>query len=95
MEVSKSRRALRRANYSWEGPMKESPVYDQIMQEGKLENARAFILKTLGIRFGRTAAKEFAPALKGITGCDRLTRLYRLALRPADLEQFRRRFGKP
>jgi hypothetical protein len=74
--------------------MKESKVYDQIMEEGRAESRREDIAAALEVRFGLPAAKEFAPALETIMDTARLARLHRLALRCSSLEQFRERFPK-
>jgi predicted transposase YdaD len=74
--------------------MKESKVYDQIMEEGRVESRREDILAALEIRFGLPAAREFAPALNAITDSERLARLLRLTLRCSSVEQFRDRFPK-
>jgi hypothetical protein len=74
--------------------MKESKVYDQIMEEGRVESRREDILAALEIRFGLPAAKEFTSALDTITDNARLARLHRLALRSSSVEEFRDRFPK-
>jgi predicted transposase YdaD len=72
--------------------MKESKVYDQIMEEGRVESRREDILAAVEIRFGLSAAKEFAPALNTFADRSRLARVHRLAPRYSTQEQFRDRF---
>jgi hypothetical protein len=73
--------------------MKESPFFYEIMEEGRLEKARQYILTTLKERFGPSAAKEFARRLNAITDIKQLDRLHRLSVRCERLEQFRERFA--
>jgi hypothetical protein len=70
--------------------MKESPAYQEIMDEGRIESLRTAIQTALEIRFGASAAAEFAPALGGITDLDRLTELHRLAISCRRVSEFRR-----
>ena len=74
--------------------MKESKVYDQIVEEGRLESRRENILAAVEIRFGLPAAKEFAPEVIAVTDNNRLARVLRLARRCSTLEQYRDRFPK-
>jgi hypothetical protein len=74
--------------------MKESKVIEEFQEEARVEGARQFILDDLEIKFGQSAAKEFAPALNAITTSSELARLHRLALRCSTLEQFRERFPR-
>jgi hypothetical protein len=72
--------------------MKESPFYYEIMEEGRLEKARQYILAILKERFGPSAAKEFARRLNAITDIKQLDRLHRLSVRCERLELFRDHF---
>jgi hypothetical protein len=75
--------------------MKESPFFDEIMEEGRLEKARQYIRTILKERFGPAAAKEFTRRLDAITDTKQLDRLLRLTLRCERLEQFRDHFPPP
>jgi hypothetical protein len=70
--------------------MRESPFYQDIVAEGKLEMGRGDILEVLTIRFGSAAAAEFTDALNRITEPDRLRPLHRTALKCRDINSFRR-----
>ena len=74
--------------------MKESPLYEEIKEEGRLETARQNILQILKERFGASAAREFASRVNAITDSKQLNRLLRLTVRCDRLEQFRERFQK-
>jgi hypothetical protein len=67
-----------------------SSFYEQIADEGRREARRADILEVLTIRFGSGLAVEFTEALEGITDLARLRRLYRTAIKCADIAGFRR-----
>ena len=75
--------------------MKESPIYDEIKAEGRVETARQFIVEDLQIRFGEAAAAQCAPLVNAITDSDRLTELHRLALRCSRIKQFRDQLEEP
>jgi hypothetical protein len=74
--------------------MKESPIYDEIKEEGRVENARQYILQNLKDRFGPSAVTEFSGRVNAITDTKQLDRLRRLSVRCERLEQFRDRFQK-
>jgi hypothetical protein len=75
--------------------MKESPFYDEIKAEGRLETARQYILQNLKDRFGPGAAREFAGRVNAVSDIRQLDRLRRLTVRCDGLEQFRDRFPQP
>jgi hypothetical protein len=74
--------------------MKESKIIEEFQEEARVEKGRDAILQVLDARFGRRAAKEFAPALSTVTDSDRLDRLLRLAAQSTEVKQFRDRFQK-
>jgi hypothetical protein len=78
--------------------MIESPMYQEILAEGraegraeeKINTTREHIRDTLGVRFGPEAATEFADALRGIGDLSRLSELFRVALGCRRLTEFRK-----
>jgi hypothetical protein len=78
--------------------MKESPLYQEILAEGRaegraqgvVESRRADIADVLGLRFGEEAVREFAEPLRRIPDPDRLADLLRLAVRCRGVPDFRR-----
>jgi hypothetical protein len=70
--------------------MKESPLYQEILAEGRAEGQRAAVREALGVRFGEEAAAEFEAALNAVTDPARLAELHRLAIRCRRLTEFRR-----
>ena len=69
--------------------MKESPAYQEIMDEGRLEQSRADILGSLEARFGAEAAEQVRTDLPAIEDLARLGRLHRLSVLCPDLVPFR------
>jgi hypothetical protein len=70
--------------------MIESPMYQEIMQEGRIDSTREHIRETLAVRFGPEAATEFADLLRGIGDLSRLSELFRLALGCRKVTEFRK-----
>ncbi len=70
--------------------MKESKFYQEIMDEGRLEGRREYILEAIQVRFGTEAASSIAGALGPINDSDRLSELHRLAMRCRRLSEFQR-----
>jgi hypothetical protein len=70
--------------------MKESPLYQEILAEGRAEGQRGAVREALGIRFGEEAASEFEAALNAVTDPARLADLLRLAIRCRRVAEFRR-----
>lgn len=70
--------------------MKESPVYQQIMEEGRVETAQRFVLDALEDRFGRPAAIALKPTLQAVQNTDELSELHHKAIRCRTLGGFRR-----
>jgi hypothetical protein len=69
--------------------MKESPAYQEIMDEGRVEERRADIRINLEERFGRAAAEQVRADVQSIEDRARLERLLRLSVRCPDLDAFR------
>lgn len=72
--------------------MKESPFYQQLVAEGRVEARREDVLQALQLRFGDKAVTEFTPGLQRINDADALSRLLRLAIQSRRLTDFRRQF---
>ena len=70
--------------------MKESPLYEEIKDEGRLETGQAAVLAVLEERFGNEAAAQFSKGVHGVTKLDKLSRLLRLASRCASIDDFQR-----
>jgi hypothetical protein len=69
--------------------MKESPAYQEIMDEGRVEQGRAYILMGVEERFGKDAAEQLRADVQTIEDLTRLERLMRLAFSCPDLNTFR------
>jgi len=69
--------------------MKESKLYQEIMQEGELIQQRADILRILTLRFGDQVAADLTASLEAIGDLDRLGRLLDVAVTGADPDEFR------
>jgi len=74
--------------------MKDSAFYQEVMAEGEQVRARKDVLRTLRVRFGEEAAKEFEQAINRVEHLDQLDTLLELALRSRRVSQFRRAFPK-
>lgn len=74
--------------------MKESPLYQEILEEGRtegqLERARADIHEVLTLRFGAKSAGTLVEKLRGISDLETLSRLHREAIRCQRIAEFRR-----
>jgi hypothetical protein len=70
--------------------MKESPAYQEIMDEGRVEATRAAILANLEERFGPEAAEQVRVDVQTIEDLARLERLHRVSARCPDLASFRK-----
>jgi hypothetical protein len=69
--------------------MKESPAYQEIVDEGRVEERRANILFILVQRFGTEAAEQVRADVQTIEDLTRLGRLQHLAFHCPDLTAFR------
>jgi hypothetical protein len=75
--------------------MKESKFIRELFAEEFQEGHRTAIRAVLEERFGKEAAKAVAPLLADITDERRFSRLLRLAVRCAGLEEFRASLTQP
>jgi hypothetical protein len=69
--------------------MKESPAYQEIMDEGSVLTRRADILDNLEARFGPEAAEQVRGDVQAVEDLARLGRLHRLSVLCPDLAAFR------
>jgi hypothetical protein len=69
--------------------MKESPAYQEIMDEGRVEQGRAYILNLLGARFGADAAEQVRTDVQTVEDLAGLERLHLLSALCSDLAAFR------
>ncbi len=69
--------------------MRESKFYQEVLEEGKLEEKRAAILEALEIRLGAEGAAEFTAAVNAIEDKAKLSRLFRLAVTCSQAGEFR------
>jgi hypothetical protein len=69
--------------------MKESPAYQEIMNEGGVLTRRADILANLEERIGTEVAEQVRADVQTIEDLTRLMRLHRLSVRCPDLAGFR------
>jgi len=70
--------------------MRESPLYQEILEEGGQARSRAHILQALKVRFGADAPAEVAEALNGITDSELLSELFTKAIKCRSIGAFRR-----
>jgi hypothetical protein len=70
--------------------MRESPFYQEILAEGRIEEKRLSILEVLEARLGSGASTEFREALEAITDVARLSELLRAASKCRSVGGFRR-----
>jgi hypothetical protein len=70
--------------------MKESPMYEEIKDEGRVEIRQADILEALATRFDRETAARFADAVRRVAKLDKLGRLHRLAIRCDTAKDFQK-----
>jgi hypothetical protein len=69
--------------------MKVSPAYQEIMDEGRVEQSRADILMNLEERFGTEADEQVRADVQSVEDLTRLDRLHRLSASCSDLAAFR------
>jgi hypothetical protein len=69
--------------------MRESPAYQEIMDEGRVEQGRAFILDNLEARFGTEAAEQVRADVQTVEELPRLVRRHRLSALCPDIAAFR------
>lgn len=70
--------------------MKESPLYQEILEEGREEAHRADILETLRARFGKRSAEILSAKLQLAHNADDLSELFHKALHCRTLGGFRK-----
>jgi hypothetical protein len=70
--------------------MRESSLYQEIFEEGRVETQRAYILEVLRTKFGAPLVAEWSAALATISDSARLDQLFRTALECANRDEFRR-----
>ncbi len=70
--------------------MRESPFYQELLQEGRNNARREDILLVLKLRFVREAAREFEEAVIVIENMEQLLALHALAVQSRRVSQFRR-----
>jgi hypothetical protein len=69
--------------------MKESPAYQEIMDEGRVEQGRADILASLKVRFGQEAAEQVRTDVQAVEDLNGLIRLHDLSVGCLDLDALR------
>jgi predicted transposase YdaD len=70
--------------------MKESPLYEEIKDEGRVETRQRDILAILKERFGSETATHFAAPVNRIAKLDKLDRLLRLAVHCNTPDEFQK-----
>jgi hypothetical protein len=70
--------------------MRESKFYEEVMEEGRVEERRVALLETLDLRFGPDAAAELTETLRRLSDLKRLAELHRVAITCRRLADFRR-----
>jgi hypothetical protein len=74
--------------------MRESPLYEEIKDEGRLETRQTDVLEVLKARFGRETANRFAAAVHRVAKFDKLGRLLRRASNCATADEFQKGLRK-
>jgi hypothetical protein len=69
--------------------MRESPFFQQVADEAKVEIARENVLEVLRLRFGDKAVTEFQQAINCVQHLEQLKALHRLAIQSRRVSQFR------
>ena len=75
--------------------MRESPFYQEIMEEGAQNARREAVLEALKLRFGAKAAKEFEEAVNRLEHAEQLKELLKIAIKCKSVSQFRRALPMP
>jgi predicted transposase YdaD len=75
--------------------MRESPFYQQLVEEGEQVRARKDVLQALQLRFGDDAVAEFEALVNRLDNLDQLSGLHKLAIQSRRLSQFRKGFPRP
>jgi hypothetical protein len=70
--------------------MRESPLYQELVQEGRVEAHRDNILKTVKVRFGKLSADGVIESLKLVDDINDLTELFDKALQSRSIAAFRK-----
>jgi hypothetical protein len=73
--------------------MKDSKLWLEAVAEGERKRQREKILDALRVRF-HTVPDEFTQAVNGLDDMDELGRLFRLAIRCKQLDDFRRALNR-
>ena len=73
--------------------MRESQFFEEVMGEGRIEQAREYVHEAIALRFGAEAAAEFRDALRNIADREQLSQLHRLAIKGRRLAELRRGFA--
>jgi hypothetical protein len=68
--------------------MKESPIYQEILEEGAVQQSRDYIVDVLSVRFGEVPP-EIAGELAEVADLETLRHLLRLAVRCESIADFR------
>jgi hypothetical protein len=74
--------------------MRESPLVQEFVDEGKLEEARRAVLDVLRLRFGEEAVAEFEAGVNRLANLEQLRLLLQFAIQSRRLSQFRKAFPK-
>ncbi len=74
-------------------PMRELKFYQEILEEGRVEQARAYVRQAVQLRFGEEAAAELQPSLAQISDPEQLSQLHSLAIQARRLTELRRAFA--
>lgn len=75
--------------------MRESPLYQEIMDEGSILTARRYILTIVAGRFGKRAANSVELAVNAVEDLPRLDQLVSVAVRCASIDAFREELEGP
>jgi hypothetical protein len=89
VSVPFARRCQKKRNWI-EERIRESKFLAQIEAEGELKNARAYVPRLLGLRFGPEKVAEFSDALNAINNLDKLSELFTVAAKCRGLGPFRK-----
>jgi hypothetical protein len=70
--------------------MKESKLYQEIADEGRVDAGRRILLRVLEARFGTAAARTVSATIEHLSDYEELTRLASLAARCKRIADFRK-----
>ncbi len=75
--------------------MRDSPFYQELVEEGEQLQARKDVLQVLKLRFGDEAARELEEAVNRLGNLEQLQELHKIAIQSRRISQVRKALPKP